>query len=79
MIDRKDSIPRCDAYRTRRDLAAAALVALSIWGAASVSELTADNSRLQRELLENLSVSCDAADYMTHSGAGKVFSEQDLE
>jgi len=79
MIDMKSSITRRDAYRTRRDIVAALLIALLIWGAASVSELVAENRRLQDELIQVLAVSSDAADYMTREGHGSVFTGQDLD
>jgi hypothetical protein len=79
MIDMKSSLKRRDAYKFRRDLAAATVVALMIYGSAQVAELVAENHRLQDELIQTLAVSIDMQAYMETLAHAQVFTEQDLD
>jgi len=68
-----------DAYLARRILATVLIASAVAWGAATIGEIVLDNHLLRVELVQNLAVSDDAADYMVTHGAGIIFSDQDLE
>jgi carbohydrate-binding DOMON domain-containing protein len=80
MIDYKRNFSaKRDAYKTRRSLAIAIALMLSIWATTRVVDMVAENKMLQLELIQSLAVSDDAADYMVTHGSGIIFSDQDLD
>jgi hypothetical protein len=68
-----------NAYKNRLMIAASVAAIAMLCGGSVIASLVSENLTLQKELIDTLAVSENAADYMQRQGRGLVFTDMDLE